>query len=260
MSTHYSIPRNHPLRFLPMVYILPPEMLVQYPTLAKLPRGLGGIQANEEHIAAIQSDQFLNEIMMATARLVFPNFGLGGWVEHYTGYCPAWKLAYAVHVWAKALDNEIGWGLQALFNLPKGTTIPFQYSDYIREAMRRAVERGLAEHNWQPILDVVREMPCHEDFEEWNTNVRKDFVRKWYHTRSKRVKMVSLEECLADENHPIYEIPVEDFTHAVISDDCIQQFKAQLSPKDTAILELRVGVHLRGNRRKTRLQDPQRSR
>ena len=31
-------------------------------------------------------------------------------------------------------------------------------------------------------------MPCDEDFEKWDTNVRKDFLRKWYHTRSKRVQ------------------------------------------------------------------------
>ena len=85
-------------------------------------------------------------------------------------------------------------------------------------------------------------MPCAEDFEPWDTNVRKDFFRKWYHTRSKRVQTVSLEECLEDENSGICSIPdpVGDFTAYVEAEDFCQRFKATLSEKDMAILELRV--------------------
>ena len=56
------------------------------------------------------------------------------------------------------------------------------------------------------MLDVVREMPCAEDFEPWDTNVRKDFLRKLYHTRSKKVKTVSLEECMEDEDSGIHAV------------------------------------------------------
>ena len=42
------------------------------------------------------------------------------------------------------------------------------------------------------MLEAVREMPCDEDFDPWDTNARKDFLRKWYHTRSKKVQTVSL--------------------------------------------------------------------
>lgn len=57
-------------------------------------------------------------------------------------------------------------------------------------------------------------MPCDEDFENWNTNVRIDFIRKWYHTRSKKLQMVSLEACMEDEDHGIHEIAADscDFT------------------------------------------------
>jgi len=58
---------------------------------------------SETHIATIESDQYLNEIMMATARLVFPHFGLRGWVEHYIGCtesaCPVatHEKSYMIH-------------------------------------------------------------------------------------------------------------------------------------------------------------------
>lgn len=57
------------------------------------------------------------------------------------------------------------------------------------------------------MLEVIREMPCDEDFMKWDTNVRRDFLRKWYHTRSKRVRTVSLEECMEDEESGIHYLP-----------------------------------------------------
>ena len=73
--------------------------------------------------------------------------------------------------------------------------------------------------------------------------MRKDFLRKWYHTRSKKVKTVSLEECMEDEDsgiHAVADPAAEDFTEQVAGEDFCQRFKATLSPKDMAILELRV--------------------
>ena len=232
----YRIPRDSPLRYLPLVYFLPVDLLVQCPTLCSLPRCFSEVASSETHIDTIHSDQFFNEITTITARMVFPHFGLRGWLEHYTGYCPAWIFAYSLPVWVKALEDEIGWGLQSLFDAPKGACIPFFDSEYIREAMRRAVQRGIAEQDWQPILDLVREMPCDEDFEPYQTNIRKDFLRKWYHTRAK-TKMVSLEACMEDGMYGIHEIGVADNYEDEVF---VEDFKAQLSEKDMAILELRL--------------------
>ena len=203
MSVTYRLPYDTPLRYLPLVYILPHDLLMRCPPLRKLPRRMGAFN-DPEWQEVLGSQQFRNEIMDAVAALVFPHFGFGGWKEHYTGYFPAWHLSYALPLWAKGIERERGWG---------------------------------------PMLDVVREMPCAEDFEPWDTNVRKDFLRKWYHTRSKRVKTVSLEECMEDEDSGIHAVAgpaAEDFTEQVAGEDFCQRFKATLSPKDMAILELRV--------------------
>lgn len=63
------------------------------------------------------------------------------------------------------------------------------------------------------MLDVVREMPCAEDFEPWGTNVRKDFLRKWYHTRSKKVKAT-----LSPKDMAILELRVEGYGYQEIAD------------------------------------------
>jgi hypothetical protein len=80
-------PRDSNIHYLPLVYFLSEEIFSQCPTLRTLPRCFGELAKSEAHIATLQSDQFLNEAMTATARLIFPHFGFRGWVEHYTGHC-----------------------------------------------------------------------------------------------------------------------------------------------------------------------------
>ncbi len=236
------IPPDSNLRYLPLVYFLPQDAIARRPLLRSLPRDLSALSASSDMIDLIGTDAFLKEIMGATAALVFPHFGFGGWIEHYSGNSPVWRLSYALPVWARTLEAETGWGVQALFRIPPHTEIPFFGSDYIKETCGHMVKRAIAEEGWQPVLDVARKMPCDEDFEKWDTNVRKDFLRKWYHTRSKRVQTVSLEACLEDGEHVVYD--VEDvssrFDESVVSEIFYEQFKARLSQKDMAILELRV--------------------
>lgn len=241
MSAAYKFPYDTPLRYLPLVYMLPYDLLVRCPTLRKLPRNMGALNA-PEWVGVIQSQQFLNEVLDAVASLAFPHFGFGSWKEHYTGWCPVWRLSYALPLWAKGVERVRGWGVQALFDLPSDFEIPFFDPDDVRSVMKQVVEQTIEEQGWGPMLEVVREMPCDEDFEKWDTNARKDFLRKWYHTRSKRVQTVSLEECMEDEDSSIHSLPAPDgdFTGQVEREDFCQRFKATLSQKDMAILELRV--------------------
>ena len=59
----FRIPHDHPIRFLPLVYFLPAELLAAAPTLRTLPRCFSEVAKSETHIATIESDQFLNEIV-----------------------------------------------------------------------------------------------------------------------------------------------------------------------------------------------------
>ena len=230
------------LRYLPMVYLLPEDIISKYPTLRKIPRWVREVVYNENMLEVVESEQFLDEIMDAVSALTFPHFGFRGWKEHYSENSPVWILAYNIPLWVKSLEAETGWGLQRLFLTKPDETIPFFDPDYIKDIVSRMVKRGIEKENWQPVLDTCREMPCDEDFMNWNTNVRTDFLRKWYHTRSKNVQMISLDACLEDEEHGIYEIEDKSayFEDEVVAEDFCQRFKARLSQKDMEILELRV--------------------
>ncbi len=230
------------LRFLPLLYFFPKDMYCANPVLRKLPRKIREILSCEHMRTHIESDAFSIALMDAVASLTFPHFGFRGWKEDYTGYFPVWKLSYAMSLWLKALDDLLGMNLQSIINLPSYQSYPFLADDFIDRAMCLIVRKVIQEQGWQPMLDLIREMPCSEDFEPRNTNVRKDFVRKWYHTRSKKVKMISLESLQEDETGLHHEIA--DPTHPIesqwMSQDYCQRFMDTLSEKNKQILALRV--------------------
>ena len=241
--TQVRFPCDSNIRYLPLVFLIPENQIIRYPTLNTIPRCLSEIAASAQMIDLIDSDAFLKEILDAVADLVFPYFGFGGWKEHYTGYCPVWQLSYALRLWVKLVEQESGWGLQRLFSMKPGTQIGFPNEQQVQELFARVVKRGIKEQGWQPILDTVKELPCDEDFEKWDTNVRKDFLRKWYHTRSKKVQTISLEGLMesGDEDSTLFQLPdprqnVEEY---VIANDLAERFLASLSEKDRQIVQLR---------------------
>ena len=61
MSAVCQFPYDTPLRYLPLVYMLPHELLSRFPTLRKLPRSMGALNASPEWAEVILSQQFLNE-------------------------------------------------------------------------------------------------------------------------------------------------------------------------------------------------------
>jgi hypothetical protein len=132
---------------------LPEDLICKCPILSTIPRKARDVIYSKPWQEIVDGDAFLKEIMDAAASLAFPHFGFGGWKEHYTSVSPVWRLSYALPVWARLLEDEIGWGLQALMLIPSSTEIPYFDVNYINDIMKRVVKRGIAEQGWQPILD-----------------------------------------------------------------------------------------------------------
>ena len=107
MSVIYRFSYDSPVRYLPLVYLLPYDLISRFPTLRRLPRSMGALNASPEWGEVILSQQFFGEITDAVASLVFPHFGFGGWKEHYTGYSPVWRLSYALPLWAKGVEHVV---------------------------------------------------------------------------------------------------------------------------------------------------------
>jgi hypothetical protein len=237
-----KIPPKSQALWLPMLFFLPTEYINPCPTLRKIPRNLLEIAHNPEMIAIVNSEQFINEVADAIAALVFPHFGFRGWKEDYSGYSPLWKLSYALPLWAKKIEKITGWGLSALLNEPEELEIPWFPYDYVKEVMANVVDQVIFEQEWRPILDVIREMPCEEDYEPRISRVRIDWRRKWYHTRAK-LKSESLDALIQDPNSGILWLSDDNkvsMEEQVASRDYIWRFKKWLKPKDRQILKLRT--------------------
>ena len=112
-----QFPYDSPIRYLPLAYLLPCDVLSRYPTLRRLPRSLGALNASPEWRRILLSQQFPSEIMDAVASMVFPHLGFGGWKEHYTANSPAWRLSYALPLWAKGVERVWGWVNEAEINV-----------------------------------------------------------------------------------------------------------------------------------------------
>lgn len=111
--------------------------------------------------------------------------------------------------------------------------------------LRYIVPNVMKKHRMDEIIQVAREYPCFEDFDFRKSNQKTDFIRKWYHTRTKH-PMISLEEfqeAYADAHGgQEYEEPdpSQNVEETVVAQALVDQFKATLSEKDMQILELRM--------------------
>ena len=242
----FKIPYDSNLRYLPLVYLLPEELWYRCPTLMKIPRNPRKVFRSEELLDLIDSDAFLDEIMDAVSALAFPHFGFPGWKEHYTGDFPVWRLSYSMPLWSKGIERETGWNLQQLFLLPKDAEILFLPKEQIDALFEKVVKKVIEEQGWQPMLDVLHEMPCDKDFEKLRSRVRTDFLRKWYHTRSKKVQSVSLERFYeknwdSDDSDRLFYVPdprlhLEEYVCARVD---AERFLRSLPEKERRIVKMR---------------------
>ena len=68
-QTQVIFPFGSNIRYLPLVYLIPADQIVRYPTLNALPRCLSEIAASEPMMDLLDSDAFLKDIMDAIAAL-----------------------------------------------------------------------------------------------------------------------------------------------------------------------------------------------
>ena len=115
----------------------------------------------------------------------------------------------------------------------------------INAALRIIVPQAMERYHINEVLQVVEEYRCFEDFDFRKSNQKTDFIRRWYHTRTRhpQISLEGFRETYA-ENHDGQEWDLpdssQDVQEAVESQILVEQFKETLSEKDLAILELRM--------------------
>lgn len=92
--------------YIPFYYFIPKSILKKCGAeLNAIPRNPREIFKSREVCEFIESDLFLLLIIDATAYLVWPHMGHKEYMEVYSGYDPAWKLAHCPDYWIKELTD-----------------------------------------------------------------------------------------------------------------------------------------------------------
>ena len=188
-----------PLRnaaWIPAFYFIPEDILQKCgAAIYSIPRTIGELWKDEAAIATVESDLFNLVLSDAYAYMVWPFLCPEiPYMEIFSGNEPSWKLAHRPGIWARALQ-ECGY-MPTIEEILASGEYDYEFNFMSWEAVSYllsvAVPWAVQSNNLRPIIDTAKEFRCFEDFDYRESNQKIDFVRKWYHTRTKHPQ-ISLE-------------------------------------------------------------------
>ena len=231
--------------YLSAYYFFPEELLLKCGyELSSIPRVPGRAIHEKCSRDVIESDLFLLLMIDGFCHLVWPYMGIKGPREIYSGHEPAYVLAHSPSFWVgELLDRKIIPDSTMLLQLPWEEGVSYMSWEEVTEIMSEVVPAVMEKHNMYGVIETAKKFRCFEDFDTRSSNQKRDFYRKWYHSRT-RHPIVSLESAktLEADEFISYEIHDEsqDFENEVCGKILIEQFKSRLSEKDMKILTLRM--------------------
>ena len=232
---------------LPLYYLIPEEILSKCGVeLNRIERILCVLLSDPVAIDIVESDLFMQCIMDCYAYMAWkylcPDIPFK---EIFSINEPSWRLAQAIHIWI----NEI-FELDLIppfreYCVDMKAFIPYPPIEVVSYIMSTAVSSAVERYNLQPIIDTAKEYRCFEDFDDRNSNQKIDFVRKWYHTRTKHPQ-ISLEgyqeHCKQYYDDIEWEIPdpISSFEEEVEARVDVNKFLSKIKDKDKQILWMRA--------------------
>ena len=233
--------------YIPAFYFIPKEAMTKLPKeLRELPRNPWFIFRDWDAIKIVESDLFLELMMDGYACLTWPYLGIGGDMEAYSGYDPAYAIAHSCGIWVETMTNL---GIIPTTNELLKKATPWEQWGYVPVAetqwtMRRVVRAAMHRYNLQALLDTVKQNRCAEDFDDRYSTQKIDFIRKWYHTRTKhpQISLDEFQRAYAEEhNDTWWDVPdtQQDMEQTVVDCADADLFIQALDPKDLEILQLR---------------------
>lgn len=231
--------------YLSAYYFFPKELLIKCGhELSSIPRVPGQAIHEKRSREVIESDLFLLLMIDGFSWLTWPYMGIKGQKEIYSGYEPAWRISHAPALWIQELlDRKIIPSPTDLLQPPREERLGYMSWEDVSEIMSEVVPAVMEKHNLYEVIETAKEFRCFEDFDTRNSNVKRDFYRKWYHTRTHH-PIVSLEaaQTLESDEFISYDIhdETQDFENEVCGQMIVEQFKEKLSEKDMTILTMRM--------------------
>ncbi len=224
--------RQYPL--LPMYYMLP-QNVVKRINLSEFPRNPFEVINNPKWQGVYHSDYFLLALVDAWAWLMWQFMGIRGGMESYSGHDPFWIMAHNLTLWSTLL-SEMGFNVDIYADLPVGDTLRY-FAEFEVVHNCEALARRFWNHpklKMQQVREIVDEYRSFEDYDARYSNIKIDFHRRYYHTRSK-VKMLELDD---EDRALVHEAKRHNPFREVEYRIWLEKFLTLLSENDAKIVKL----------------------
>ena len=188
-------------QYIPAFLFLPAEIMACEPEeFRTIPREIQKLMRDPETIAQVESKVFLLGIILGYSLLVWPAMGQKCTPESYGQNEPATLLSRTPLCWVTMLEDagiipDAWTWLQVYRNVD--AVVGFTRLDDIMPVIEALVPQTMAKYHMTETIQIAREIPCHEDFSHTDSTQKRDFYRKWNHTRSE-TSMLSLEALQED--------------------------------------------------------------
>jgi len=223
---------------LTLFYLLPEEIPRDELQLDFAPRNPVAFIADDFYLTIYAGRVFSRRLMKIWAELMWAAGYTQGFLSDFSKDEPIHILMHDPQTCIKVL-SALGYDTDWLATMSTSITgIPFPGEE---EAAERLASMVLGfweseEIKARKIYEVARTHRTHEDFIARKSNVRKDFHRKYYHTRAKNV-LVSIQDVWGDVE---YVADVEYDLENVIAADWVFHFYKWLgNERDVVICKLR---------------------
>jgi hypothetical protein len=234
--------------WLTLFYSLPEELVSKRPAYMNLPRCPFDVIRSDDYAEFLNTDVFLELVWDCYAWSAWQYFEvpnkdgdyreIPGSFNSYSGDFPLWRLAYTIIPYIREKFEHIGLSFQSLFNIPRGMEVPFLTYQQFSNLIGSVVPMIVKEQNWQPMIDTIWATRDETDYDFRNDLVKKDFMRKWSHSRTSVGAMLSLDQLMEDAPDSITSESVS-FEEEVIESAVFEAFTTILSERDQQILQLK---------------------
>ena len=235
--------------WLTLFYSLPEELVSKRPAYMNLPRCPFDVIRSDDYSELLNTDVFLELVWDCYAWSAWQCFEvpnkdgdyreIPGSFNSYSGDFPLWRLSYTIIPYIRDKFEHIGLSFQSLFNMPRGMEVPFLTYQQFSKLIGSVVPMIVKEQNWQPMIDTIWATRDETDYDFRNSLVKKDFMRRWSHSRTDVGAMLSLEQLMEDAPDSITS-ENDPFEAEIIERQAFEAFTATLSERDQQILKLKA--------------------
>lgn len=235
--------------WLTLFYSLPEELVSKRPAYMNLPRCPFDVIRSDDYAEFLNTDVFLELVWDCYAWSAWQYFEvpnkdgdyreIPGSFNSYSGDFPLWRLSYTIIPYIREKFEHIGLSFQSLFNMPRGMEVPFLTYQQFSNLIGSVVPMIVKEQNWQPMIDTIWVTRDETDYDFRNSLVKKDFMRRWSHSRTDVGAMLSLDQLMEDAPDSITS-ESDPFEAEIIERQAFEAFTATLSERDRQILKLKA--------------------